>query len=122
MIIARLEEPKETLIGNSKEIIVLQFDRFFKKIIDGMICEETSGNGDDDKDTNFKYTHSFNNWANQMKKDSSQNSIYSFLSEDKIPMRFIQSRADKEKDEDDLDQEEKIRERVIVKTTEEWFQ
>ena len=37
-------------------------------------------------------------------------------------MRFIQSRADKEKDEDDLDQEEKIRERVIEKTTEEWFQ
>lgn len=77
MIIARLQP----LIGNSKEIIVLQFDRFFKKIIDGMICEETSGNGDDDKDTNFKYTHSFNNWAKQMKKDKSQNSIYSFLSD-----------------------------------------
>lgn len=46
-----------------------------------MICEETSGNGDDDKDTNFKYTHSFNNWAKQMKKDKSQNSIYSFLSD-----------------------------------------
>lgn len=87
-----------------------------------MICEETSGNGDDDKDTNFKYTHSFNNWAKQMKKDRSQNSIYSFLSDGKTQMRFIQSRADKEKDEDDLDQEEKIRERVIEKTTEEWFQ
>ena len=86
-----------------------------------MICKETGGTGDSEA-TNFEYTHSFNNWAKQMKKDSRQNSIYSFLSDGKTQMRFIQSKADKDKDEDDLLQEAEIRKDVTEKTTEEWFQ
>ena len=90
MIIARIQ--------SSGNIIVLQFDRLFKKIIDGMICVEDN----DDVDVKYQYTHTFNNWIGKKKDDQNYyRRRYAFLTEGKKQMGFIQTKADKEKDEED---------------------
>lgn len=91
MIIAR--------IRSSQNLIILQFDRGFRKIIDGMICVEVL---DGDSEVKYEYTHTFNNWIGKKKDDQNYyRRRYAFLTEGKTQMGFIQTKSDKEKDEDD---------------------
>ena len=44
----------------TKELIILQFDRTFKNIIDGYRCVEIEN--DYETEARYKYTYSFNSW------------------------------------------------------------
>jgi GTP-binding protein EngB required for normal cell division len=86
-----------------------------------MRCKENI-EGSDNTDAKFIYTHTFNNWIN--KKESNENYYrkkYSFLVEDKQRMGFILTKPDKEKDEEDRLQEERIRSKVKERTEEQWY-
>ena len=113
MIIAQL------LLNEDSMFMVLQFDRSFKKIIDGALCKEV----EDIDDIAFEYTHSFNNWIDKKKGDSSYyRRRFDFLTEEKEKKCFIQSKHDQEKDDEDKEREDKIRNEITQKTADEWYE
>jgi hypothetical protein len=108
MIIARMSD--------SRDLIILQFDRSFNKIIDGMRCRENEDvlqniqHGDHFDKGKYIYTHSFNNWVTKKKGDTNYfRKRYSFLIKDMKTMGFILTKSAKDKDEDDRIEEDAIR-------------